>query len=289
MSGLTWAALDILRKRLADRASPLPLAAALLSGQVPVMALWVWQSGAGLPDAGYLRAGGALICLNLTAQVAFAAALRAGDLSLTVPMLSFTPVWSALLGWGLAGEALTIRQATGIGCAVAGALTLHAGRHAGSHAGPDRRGGPLRLLSALWGNRGARAMLGVSVLFSLTITLDKLALAHAARPVHAAIQCTGAALGLLGLLAARGELHRLNDLRPVWRTWLLAVACFSLAAALQLLALQHSLISVVEATKRAIGMTSALIAGRIWLGEPLSAEKLIGAGLMGVGVALVLL
>lgn len=285
MSGLTWAALDILRKRLADRASPLPLAAALLSGQVPVMALWALQSGAGLPDAGYLRAGGALICLNLTAQVAFAAALRAGDLSLTVPMLSFTPVWSALLGWGLAGESLTIRQAVGIGCAVAGALTLHAGRQ----AGPDRRGGPLRLLSALWGNRGARAMLGVSVLFSLTITLDKLALAHAARPVHAAIQCTGGALGLLGLLAARGELHRLNDLRPVWRTWLLAVACFSLAAALQLLALQHTLISVVEATKRAIGMTSALIAGRIWLGEPLSASKLIGAGLMGIGVALVLL
>ncbi len=280
MSGLTWAALDILRKRLADRASPLPLAAALLSGQVPVMALWALQSGAGLPDAGYLRAGGALICLNLTAQVAFAAALRAGDLSLTVPMLSFTPVWSALLGWGLAGEALTPQQAAGIGCTVAGALALHAGR---------RGGGPLRLLSALWGNAGARAMLGVSVLFSLTITLDKLALAHAERPAHAAIQCTGAAIGLLGLLAARGELHRLDALRPVWRTWLLAVACFSLAAALQLLALQHSLISVVEATKRAIGMTSALVAGRLWLGEPLSAGKLAGAALMGIGVVLVVL
>lgn len=276
LSSLCWAILDVLRKRLAGQVEPIPLAAALMAGQVPLMLVWAWSSGAGLPAPDYLRAGAPLVFTNILAPVTFAAALRSGQLSLTLPMLSFTPVWSALLAFVLAGERPEPRQWLGIALVVAGALLLHAAR------------GGLSLIAMLK-DKGVRLMIVVSFIFSMNITLDKLALAHTVRPIHAAVQCSGAALGLLLFLTARRQLAGLARLRPVLPIWVLAVVCFGGATALQLLALQSIPISVVEATKRAIGMLAALIAGRLAFGEPITPGKIAGAAVMAAGVWFIVL
>lgn len=247
------------------------MAAALIGGQVPLMLAWAWSSGAGVPGYAYLHAGAPLILSNILAPVTFAAALRSGQLSLTLPMLSFTPVWSALIAAALAGERPALAQWLGIGLVVSGAMVLHSA------------GGRLSWSSVL-ADKGARLMIFVSFIFSMSITLDKLALSHAARPIHAAIQSCAAALGLALILAARRQLSGLSRLRAVWPIWIAVVICSCVATALQLLALQTVHVSTVEAIKRAIGMLSALIAGRLVLRESLPPGRIAGVAVMVAGV-----
>jgi len=76
-----------------------------------------------------------------------------------------------------------------------------------------------------------------------------------------------------------------NALRPA----VLASASAGLAYGCQLLAYQMTLIGAVESLKRVIGLLSALLLGRIFLGEPLSTPKLTGIALMVIGVPLIIL
>ena len=78
------------------------------------------------------------------------------------------------------------------------------------HGGPDTWRAPWRLLLGPLRDRGARLMLIVAALWSLTITFDKHCLQFAERPVHAAIQSVVAATSLLLVLAARGDLGALR-------------------------------------------------------------------------------
>ena len=61
------------------------------------------------------------------------------------------------------------------------------------------------------------------------------------------------------------------------------------AVGLQYLAILVWYVSLVEATKRAIGLVASVISGRIWFAEPITTGKIVGITLMTAGVlALVL-
>lgn len=277
VAGLGWAALDVLRKQLAASLSPTVQATLLLCGQAPLFVIWALASGVSLPASGYWAPGLVLVGITVAAQVLFAAALQAGALSLTIPMLSFTPALSAIFAWAWLGEVPTVRQRIGVGLIVVGALVLH--------GGAETWRAPWRLLLGPLRDRGARLMLVVAALWSLTITFDKHCMEFAQRPAHAATQSVVAALSLLLVLAARGELRALRGVRGVWGTWLAAVLALALAVAMQLLALQTVLVSLVEGVKRSFGLISSVILGKLVFGEAVTLNKLLGVGLMAFGLS----
>jgi drug/metabolite transporter (DMT)-like permease len=280
-SSLGWAALDALRKRLTAHLRPTPLVTVLTLGMLPLFLLWLAARGGARIPSGYLAPAGVAVALNVGANLLFVRALQIAPLSVTVPMLSFTPALTALFSAVVLREFPGARPAAGIALVVAGALVLHA------HAAAEHAAAPATGRRRLRDN-GPRLMLGVALLWSLVSVVDKAALAHATPALHAAFQCAGVGLAVLALLAARGRLNEVGHVRRAPGTFLAAIAVSTAALGLQFLAFQLTYVSSVEAVKRTLGMIASVVNGRVFFGEPLTARKWAGVLAMALGVTLIL-
>jgi drug/metabolite transporter (DMT)-like permease len=223
-------------------------------------------------QAGYWAPAAASVALNIAANLLFFSALRNSQLSVTIPLLSLTPVFTALLAIPLLGEVPTARQWLGILLVVAGAFVLNLPE--GGAISPAARGAGLMVLVALF--------------WSLTGPFDKMATAKASGPFHAVVLCTGVALGIAAVLASQRRLRELADVRAAGWIFILAVLISIAALGLQLLAMQKVWVGLVETLKRGIGNLSALILGRLLFREAIAPRKLLAVGLMIAGVALIL-
>lgn len=277
---VAWSLLDLLRKRLMGAGiAPMPLLVLLAAGQLPVLALWAASHANHYFDAGYFLPGLGSVALNILANIAFLEAMRIAPLSLTVPLLSLTPVFTTALAVPILGQVPTTRQVAGIVLVVVGALALQAGD------GPVGMGFWRRVAH----ERGSLLMLLVAAGWSLSMPLDRLALDHASPPIHALALNAGVAVGVLGLLAVRGRLAELGDVR---RRPLLMVATLLVAAAavgLQLLAILDVPVGVVETVKRGLGSGMALLLGRLVFGERITPRAILAVAVMSSGVAMILL
>jgi drug/metabolite transporter (DMT)-like permease len=193
----------------------------------------------------------------------------------TIPFLSLTPVFSTILGSVVLGERPSSAEAAGIVLVVLGAFLVNL-----------RRDRPSPLV-ALRHEPGSLMMGGVALIWSLTAVLDKRALAFADVPMHAAIQCAGVAAVLLVLLGARRRLPELGRVHSVRAAFLLSLVAAAVGLGLQFVALRLTLVGLVEALKRAIGMVLAVVVGRVAFEEPVTAGKIAGVALMSVGVFLI--
>ncbi|HJK95961.1 MAG TPA: DMT family transporter [Polyangiaceae bacterium LLY-WYZ-14_1] len=291
VSALAWTGLDATRKALTPRASTGAIVAAFGLGQVPVFATWAAVSGEGfsVPPA-YALPGVTVLVLNLTANVLFVVAVRVSPLTLTVPFLSFTPVFTAIVARPLLGEVPAPGQIVGVALVVLGALGLHAGSGDASDGSP--RGilrGLAQLPRAFLEERGSVLMVVVALLWSGSGVADKLATKQVPVPVHATLQNAGLAIVVLAFLGVRG---RLGDLRALGRVpgWVLASVFFAGAAlGFQLLAIQETLVALVETVKRGVGNLVTAVVGRALFGERVSRGRAIALAVMAAGTALVTL
>lgn len=272
-SSLAWSAHDVTRKFLVGRVRPVPLAFLLTAAAAPLFAVWIAIDGTPALKPGYALPAVSSVLLNIAANLMFFVALRASALSVTIPLLSLTPVFTALLGIPMLGEVPTPLQGLGIFLVVAGAFALNL---------PEER--------PYWRwERGAALMTAVAFLWSLTVPLDKMAMARASAPFHATVLCGGVAAGVLAMLVWQRRLGELADLRHVRGVFVLALVTSILALGLQLLAIQQVWVGLMETLKRGLGNVSAVILGRAVFGEPVTLRKLLAVGLMAVGVGLILI
>lgn len=272
-SSLAWSAHDVSRKFLVGKIRPVPLAFLLTVAAAPLFAVWTAVDGMPAVQPEYVPPAASSVLLNIAANLMFFAALRSSALSVTIPLLSLTPVFTALLGIPMLGEELAWRQGLGIVLVVAGAFALNL---------PEER--------PYWRwERGAALMTAVALLWSLTVPLDKLAMARASAPFHATVLCAGVAAGVLAVLVWQRRLGELAGLRQVRGVFALALVTSILALGLQLLAMQQVKVGLLETLKRGFGLLSAVVFGRAVFGEPVTLRKLSAVGLMAAGVTLVLI
>ena len=291
LAAFLWAGFDAARKHLGPAHGALPLLALLHTTQLPLFVGWILMNGSPAPPAGYWPWGGAVLVLNLTANGLFIGAVTRSPLSVTIPLLSLTPATTALLGIPLLGEIPALPQWAGIVLVVSGAAWLAILRGEPGAYGPERDDSESHpsLLSRMKREPGVPMMAAVAVLWSLTGPMDKRALAFADLPVHATIQVGGIGLLTTAWLLASG---RGRDLLVTGRrAWAVVGGALVGAGAygLQLLAIKLIFVSLVEAIKRAIGMTSALVLGRFTFGESISVPKVLAVVTMMAGTALLLL
>lgn len=277
VSGLAFAGLDFIRKLLAGRIDALALVFFMSLGAVPFVGAMAAIQGIGSVSLGYVLPGFGALTLNLLGNVGFVYSVRLSPLSRTVPLLSLTPVFTALLAIPTLGEVPNVAEWTGIVLVVAGALALNSDGHV------------LQPFAGLFREKGALLMIGVALSWSLSGPLDKMALAHASVLVHALVVTAGVAAGALAVLGIQGRLDTLRGARP--EAWLLVASMLAVTLALvfQFLAIQGVFVSLVEAFKRSVGSLMALTLGWIVFGEAVRAPQITAIVAMGVGVALVLL
>ncbi len=278
-SALCWSGLDAARKVLVQRVSPVALLVLLTLGQLPLFAIWAVVAGDTIDGAPYVLPGVASLLLNIVANLAFFRAVTVSPLSLTVPLLAFVPVFTTIAANPMLGEMPSTLQIVGIGIVVVGALTLNAG------AAENRS--PIAFAAALFRERGSVPMLITALCWSVTIVVDKLATQHAGFGIHGTVLNAG--LGVFGLswLAARGQLGELGAVRRAWKPWLFATTMGAVGLGAQLIAVQHLFAALVEAGKRAIGVTMSVVVGRVAFGEAISGYKVAAVVLMSAGAGLI--
>jgi len=274
-----WSLLDLLRRFLAAHLPALPLVALVTLGAIPPLLVWLAFSGAQHAGPGYVPLAAGSVTLNLAANFAYFRSLQLSPLSKTLPMLSLTPAFAALLGALFLGERLPARELAGLAAVMLGALllTLRPGRGLSGFA------------EGLVEERGARWMIGVAFLWSATLLLDKAALSHATPQLHALVLNAGVATGALFALAARGELAALGRIRGHLLLYSAAVLVSAVALGAQLVALGKVPLGYLETVKRGLGGALAVAWGKLFFAEPVTAAKLAAVALMTVGVGLLVL
>jgi len=274
-----WSGLDQLRKVLVAKVSSFALLFYLTAGMVPLYAVWVALDGrTDLPPAYWLPAL-ASVALNIIANLAFFESVRRSPLSVTIPLLSFTPVFATLLAIVLVGEIPSLLQGLGIALVVGGALSLQLGSGRLSLA---------RTARALLREKGVLFMLLTALCWSATNSFDKVAAGIAGEPLHALFLSAAIGSVCLGILTLRGRLGELRAAARVPGTLAAALVVGAGALGLQLLSYQAVAVGVVETLKRGIGNALAVAWGRIFFGEAITAGKVTGVLLMAIGVALVI-
>jgi drug/metabolite transporter (DMT)-like permease len=278
-AALFWSGLDSSRKALAERYRAEPLLVGLTLAPVPLFLAWYAWSGGGAPSGAYWAPGLASVVLNVIANLAFLRALALSPISITIPLLSLTPAFTALLAIPLLGEWPTRLQVAGIVTVLLGAFLVTLGH--GEH--------PARALAAFRREPGALLMTLVALLWSMALALDKLAIERAPAPFHALMLNGGVAVLVLARLAAAGRAGELRALRNVGVAFFAAMLCSFAGLALQLQAIQRAPVGVVETVKRGTGSAVALLVGRAFFAESLPPVRVAAALLMVGGVACILL
>lgn len=280
-SSLCWAGFDLLRKFLVHEMQPVALVFLLTVGSAPLFLAWMLADGWVPPAAGYWTPALASVVLNVFANLFLLEGMRIVPLSVSVPLLSLTPVFAALLAVPMLGERPSLAAAGGILMVIAGAIWLHwQPRPAAPRVEQDRerrrhlQGGVLVALTAL--------------LWAMTIPLDKLALARAAAPLHGAVLNGGVAAGVLLVLLGRGRLGELAGVRRVPGLFVLSLIVSCLALGLQLLALPLIFVGTIETLKRGIGNFMAMISGWFFFRETVTVPKVLALAVMAAGVGLIL-
>ena len=276
LSALAFAGLDLIRKLLAGRIDTLALVLFMSLGAVPFLAALLALHGLEVPSAGYVLPGLLALTLNFLGSLGFVHSVKLSPLSRTIPLLSLTPVFTALTAVPLLGELPDATQTAGILLVVVGAMALNA---EGSLGGAAR--GLLR-------EKGALIMIAVALMWAVSGPLDKLAIAHASVYFHATLMAFGVGVGALAAIAWQGRLSALRSARGEARLLLVTTICITVALTFQLLAIRVVLVSLVEAFKRAVGSLMAVVLGRVVFREKVGLREWISIAVMVTGVFLIL-
>jgi drug/metabolite transporter (DMT)-like permease len=297
LGALSWAVLDVLRKEIGADVSATAAVAALTLFQLPLLvgAMGLGEAVGqtaqpwsviftGFPTLTlpYLWPFLGSVVLNVAANWLFLRAVQISPLSLTIPYLSFTPVFTAVSGLLILNEVPTTGGWVGIALVVAGAFFLNPG---------SSGRGALAPLKALWDERGSAYMLGVAGLWSVTPVFDKVAVGMTNVMGHAALVAAGLFLAfyLIRLARDREPLAMLREFGRAPRLLLFGALVNVLAMVFQLGAYHWMDVAYVETLKRAIGVVSSVMVGWWLYDESDIGRRLLGALVMAVGVVVVVL
>jgi drug/metabolite transporter (DMT)-like permease len=211
--------------------------------------------------------------LEVAAMYLYLRALTLAPLSLTAPLLAWTPVFSAVMSAAVLREIPSPAGIAGVLLVASGSWVLYA---RGSAAG-------FGSLRALFRERGARLMLVVALIFSATSALGKIGLAHSSAAFFGPVYVAALAVCLALTAVVRGESRAmLLELKP--NRWFFAIgAGVAAMTLLHFAALALTKVAYMIAVKRSSLLASVLI-GRVFFAERDLRRRLPGAAIMFAGV-----
>jgi drug/metabolite transporter (DMT)-like permease len=215
--------------------------------------------------------------INIIAAALVFYTLRRTDLSLAVPIITFTLVFLAGTSYVVLGEIPTAPGLAGILLIVAGAFCIQVspGRSAPS-ASRDR---------ARW--KGIATMLGVAFLYSLSLPFDKAVVLASDTVFGSGLVClyVGGAFGVISL--ARGSWRRVPPGPAISAALVLGLTLVGETVLINF-AYTLQIVPYVIAVKRLSILFSVLIGGIVFREEGIR-YRVLGALIMIAGVALIVL
>ena len=216
-------------------------------------------------------------------------ALHSSDLSVCTPMIAFTPVFLLVVGPALTGDWPSLSGAFGALLVVVGSYVLNLSRPAATGAdigaAAPLSATTLAPLKALYTETGPRLMLALSLLWSVTGSIDRIAVQRFDPIFWGSSQLLAISLFFVPviLLSRAGAMRpTLGELRSLFTIG--GANCIALAT--YLIALQFAPVHYVICVKR-LSIPFSVILGRFMFDEALLANRLPGALLMFLGVIII--
>lgn len=214
--------------------------------------------------------------LNVITSILYMKAIKQSALSLTVPMVAFTPLFILATSPLMVAELPNFWGVLGVVLIVAGSYVLNLG---------ERQRGYFAPLRALLQERGPRLMLITAFLWSITANFDKIGVQNSSPLFWSLVITVFVAVVLSPLMlhkstrAAKQIPMRLKALAPIGFFG-------AMTTIFQMTAISLTLVAYVIAIKRTSAVMSVLW-GHLIFKETGVKERLVGASIMVLGVVLI--
>lgn len=218
-----------------------------------------------------------LIILTITSAYCFLKLLSLNELSLIIPILSFTPAINLLLSKYLINENLSATNLSGILLICIGGLVLYTN---------NTKFKSFINFKFIFTNKIFYGSIFVAFTWSLIPILDKICIKQIGIQNHGILQSFGCAL-LIFIFSYRNILKNLRYLKN--KKIIFTAVIGSLATILQYFAVTLAYVAIMEAIKRGIGHLFSIIFGKVYFGETITKSKILAAFLMIPGVIFVLI
>jgi uncharacterized membrane protein len=216
--------------------------------------------------------------INIAAVVLYHRAISKGEISVVVPIMSFTPlfllIWSPLI----VGEFPAFTGVIGILLIVGGSYLLNLDLKKRDFFAP---------VKSIFINKGTRYMLMVAVMLSISANFDKLGIESASILQYIIFVNLYISAGITVILFVKKKFNPLQ-IKGEYKNLLLVGFLTTLAFIFHMKALSLTLVAYVIALKRTSGMISVFM-GYFFLGEKNLKERLLGSAVMFAGVLIILL
>jgi len=213
--------------------------------------------------------------INAFVLVIFMRAIKHSDLSVAMPMITFTPLFLLVTSPIMINQFPKPLGYAGIACIVLGAYVLNVSQRHTSIFAPFK---------ALLINKGARLMLFVAFIWSITANIDKVGVS-ATTPVFWAASVYAAIAVILTPIMLIKSPHKKIIVKQLPK--LVPLGFFaSITLVLQMIAITLVIVPYVIAVKRLSAVFGVLFGGLLFKEQNL-AERLIGAVIMVIGVVLI--
>ena len=214
--------------------------------------------------------------LNILAFTLYVRAIKIADLSLTVPLVTLTPLFLLVTSPLIVNEQPTLADAIGVVLLVIGSYVLN--------ITPSRQNIWAPLL-AMAQNPGSRLMLCVAFIWSITSNFDKIGVVNSSPLFWAMSLFAVIAGGMVPFVFWRSSSAGLTPLLLQWRLLGVTGGFNAIAITCQMLALTMTPVAQVIAVKRMSALLSVLF-GYFIFGEKGLRARLLGASIMVSGVVL---
>ena len=277
LSAILWACFDIVRKKAVENYSPLKIIFIVIVSQLAFFSFLLVFSDFAILSNKYISLAVVLIILNILSLFLFLLVLKSGEVSIYIPMLSFTPFFSALYSKFILNEELVFIQYLGLLLIILGSLFLHSTQY--------RSNNLLFIIYSFLKNKKSLMILIVSLIWSLTPVLDKECLKYTDLYLHGFIQAIGM-ITVLPLLLFNKKISINIFKEKTHHNFLLYLVIILgfLTTYTQLIAIKIVYVAELESLKRGIGIILSLFFGYFFFQEKINLKKFLSVVLIVVGV-----
>jgi len=273
LTALFASARDFQSKRHLARVDSLTVSWALSLFSIPFLGIALSFTDVPTVDSTFFVLVGGAAAVLTVGWILYIKALSVSEMSLTVPMISFSPLFLLVLAPLFLGEFPSPIGICGVSLIVIGTYIVGTSKASFGFLGPFR---------ALLHERGPRLMLLAAVAFSFAAVLDKAGITRSSAILFAFVENMCVALFMVPIIYVK---HRagFREAFANWRILLPIGFCVAMMFVCQASAMRLGPVAYVVAIKR-LSVLISVVAGGLLLGEEQLSVRLAGSAVMVCGI-----
>ena len=279
ISGFLWGIFDLIRKLCLEFLSTTHIVYIILLSQLIIFLFCLYYSNLTINNSSYFIYLGLISLLNIISLYLFLNALKNEEISICIPLLSYSPLFSLLFSKYLLNENLSSYQYFGIFIIFFGSFVMFTK----SLRIKDLLISPFSLIK----NKGAQKIILVTIIWSLIPVLDKKSLMYIDIFFHGFLQSSMALLFLFFFIKTPNFKDFINFNKKQLYFVIFLITFSFLATLVQFEALKVNLVPILEVFKRATGILLALFFGYFFFKEQIGLKKVLSIIIILIGLVFI--